>query len=132
MSPALLAFIVDGSYRETIHACFAAAIKHSRLLGDFLDSVVRREYTSGGRELDPYHWRSYLDACKMVDPNMSDWSPASSTRIKTAVMSILREAGIIDHGNPARIIPSAYEQSIIKILEQDQEYRCLRCMRYDQ
>lgn len=132
VSPELLSLIAEGSYRETIHACLAAAIKHSKLLGDFLDIVVRREYASGGRELDLYHWRTYLDACKLRDPNMGDWSPASTIRMRTTVMSILHEADLVDRGKPVIIKPPVYEKTVIDILERDQESWCLRCMRYDQ
>jgi len=132
VSPELLSLIVEGSYRETIHACLAAAIKHSKLLGDFLDIVVRREYASGGRELDLYHWRTFLEACKLRDPNMGDWLPSSSTRIRTTVMSILHEADLVDRGKPVIIKPPVYEKAVIDILEQDGESWCLCCMRYDQ
>jgi len=132
ISPDMLRLIVEGSYRETIQACLAAAIKHSLLLGDFLDSVVRREYALGNRELDLYHWRNFLDACKLKDPNMSDWSSASSIRIRTTVLSILYEADLVDRGTPVRIKSPSYENTVIKILEKDQETWCLRCMRFDQ
>jgi hypothetical protein len=75
MSPDMLDLIAGGSYRETIHACLAAAIKHSKLLGDFLDIVVRREYASGGRELDLYHWRTFLEACKLRDRVPPGYAP---------------------------------------------------------
>lgn len=132
ISPDLLALIVEGSYRETIQACLAAAIKHSKLLADFLDTIVRREFASGGRELDLYHWRAFLEACKLRDPNMSDWSPASSIRIRTTVMSILHEADLVDRGKPVKIKAPAYEKAVVEILERDGESWCLRCMRYDQ
>jgi hypothetical protein len=132
ISPELLARIVEGSYRETIQACLASAIKHSTLLGDFLDTVVRREYASGGRELDLYHWRAFLEACKLRDPNMSDWSPSSSIRIRTTVMSILYEADLVDRGKPVKIKTPSYEKAVVEILERDHEDWCLHCMRYDQ
>ena len=132
ISPDLLALIAEGSYRQTIHACLASAIIHSQLLGDFLDIVVRREYASGARELDLYHWRAFLEACKLRDPQMSDWSPASSIRIRTTVMSILYEADLVDRGKPVKIKTPSYEKAVVEILERDQEDWCLRCMRYDQ
>jgi hypothetical protein len=132
VSADVLQLIADGSYRQTIHACLAAAIKHSRVLGDFMDTVLRREYASGGRELDLYHWRTFLEACKLRDPNMGDWLPSSSTRIRTTVMSILYEADLVDRGKPVIIKPPVYEKAVIDILERDQESWCLRCMRYDQ
>src|SRR5438552_3472045 len=44
MKPDLLRLIRDGSGIVATHAVLAAAVKHSRLLGDFLDLVVREQY----------------------------------------------------------------------------------------
>jgi hypothetical protein len=132
VSPGILEIIADGTYRETVHACLAAAIKHSRLLGDFMDIVVRREFLLGGRELDQYHWRTFLDECRLRDSNMGEWAPSSIIRIRTTVMGILHEAGIVERGKPAIIKAPSYEDRVIRILEQDQESWCLQCMRYHQ
>lgn len=132
IAPELLALIADGSYRETTHACLAAAIKHSRLLADFLDIVVRREYALGSKELELYHWRSFLESCRLRDPNMSEWSPASSIRIRTTVMSILFEADLAERGSPVLIKTPSYEKAVLDALERSEERWCLQCMRYDQ
>jgi hypothetical protein len=63
---------------------------------------------------------------------MTDWSPASSIRIRTTVMSILYEADLVVRGHPVIIKAPVYEKAVIEILERDQESRCLGCMRYDQ
>ena len=44
MHPVLWQLVRDGSLPVATHACLAAAVKHSALLGDFLDLVVREQY----------------------------------------------------------------------------------------
>ena len=44
MQPALWEMVRDGSALLATHACLAAAVKHSPLLGDFLDMAVREQY----------------------------------------------------------------------------------------
>ena len=48
MDADLWRMIRDGSVTVVTHACLAAAIKHSPLLGDFLDLVVRDSTSSFG------------------------------------------------------------------------------------
>ncbi len=44
MQAELWKLVRDGSGTVATHACLAAAVKHSALLGDFLDLVVREQY----------------------------------------------------------------------------------------
>ena len=44
MGPDLWRLVRDGKGSVATHAVLAAAVKHSPLLGDFLDLVVREQY----------------------------------------------------------------------------------------
>ncbi len=50
MTDALWRLVRDGTSDEATHACLAAAVKHSYLLGDFLDLVVREQYQTVRRD----------------------------------------------------------------------------------
>ena len=129
-SPGILEIVADGNYRETTQACLSAAIMHSRLLADFMDIALRSECAQGNREIDSYHWRKFLEQCKASDPNMGDWSPATSIRLQTTVYSILFEAGLMTRGRRHIIQNPSYENSVLRALELEGEDFCLRCMRY--
>lgn len=131
MSPDMLTLITDGNFRETIQACFAAAIKHSRLLGDFLDIVIRGELRHKNRQLSSYHWRQYLDDCRSRDHEMTQWAPSTSSRIKTAVFTILQEAGVLKREGDYIVQKSEYEKKVLQQLQIDNESYILRCMRYE-
>ena len=60
--------VKDGIGTVSIHACLAAAIKHSQLLGDFLDLVVRELYRLFIPTLSKSMWEDYLEGCRGVIP----------------------------------------------------------------
>ena len=51
----------DGSSLVATHACLAAAVKHSTLLGDFLDLVVRDQYRIFSPALSNRLWADYIE-----------------------------------------------------------------------
>lgn len=60
MDAELWKMICEGSGVVTVHAVLAAAIKHSHLLGDFLDLVVREQYHLFNPALSNRLWDDYL------------------------------------------------------------------------
>src|SRR5207253_6521312 len=63
MGPDLWKLVRDGKGGVATHAVLAAAVKHSPLLGDFLDLVVGEQYRLFGTALSNKLWDDYLDAC---------------------------------------------------------------------
>ena len=80
----------DGTGEVATHAVLAAAIKHSPLLGDFLDLVVREHYRLFTATLSNKCWEDYLDECRGRDPEMPVWN--ESTR-KTPPVFRLSDPG---------------------------------------
>jgi hypothetical protein len=64
MQAELWALVRDGSGTVATQACLAAAVKHSALLGDFLDLVVREQYTRYAKALSNTVWDDYIVATK--------------------------------------------------------------------
>ena len=60
----MLKLVRDGSVIEATHACLAAAIMDSFLLGDFLDLVMRPLYRTFKENLPLSSWRDYLEGCQ--------------------------------------------------------------------
>ncbi|MDA0737481.1 MAG: DUF1819 family protein [Nitrospirae bacterium] len=70
MKPELWKLVRDGSSVVATQACLAAAIKHSPLLGDFLDLVVREQFRLFRPKLSKQLWEDYLMECRGRDPEM--------------------------------------------------------------
>ena len=84
MDAGLWKLVRDGSSTVSIHAALAAAIKHSRLLGDFLDLVVREQFHVFSLALSKKLWEDYLDDCRGRDPN-ERWNESTRTRLRSSV-----------------------------------------------
>jgi hypothetical protein len=69
----------DGSAVEATHACLAATIKTSRLVGDFLDLVVREQYRTFKEKLSLTLFADYLQDCRGRDPDMPQNSTGCSS-----------------------------------------------------
>ncbi|MCP4659408.1 MAG: DUF1819 family protein, partial [bacterium] len=59
MGPGLWKLVRDGSTLVATHACLAAAVKRSLLLGDFLDLVLREQYRLFAPALSNKLWDDY-------------------------------------------------------------------------
>ena len=60
MDRALWQLIVDGSSETTSQALLAASIKHSRLVGDFMNTVLRQHRLTFTKKLTASDWNHYL------------------------------------------------------------------------
>ena len=74
------------------HAVLAAAVKHSPLLGDFLDLVVREQYRLFSPTLSNKLWDDYLDGCRGRDPDMPQWNESTRRRLRSSVFQMLAQA----------------------------------------
>lgn len=73
MEPELWRMVRDGETQVSTHAVLAAAVKHSALLGDFLDSIVREQYRLLRPTLPRTLWIEFLDQCRSREPDMPLW-----------------------------------------------------------
>lgn len=120
--------IHDGSVVEATHACLAAAIKASHLLGDFLDLVVRDQYRTFKETLSRRLWAEYIEDCRSRDPEMPQWSESTITRLRSTVFSIAAEAGYIDSTKTRKLQGVHIVRPVLKYLEQQNEQYVLRCI----
>lgn len=120
--------IRDGSVVEATHACLAAAVKGSHLLGDFLDLVVREQYRTFKQILALTLWAEYVQDCRSRDPDMPQWSESTITRLRSSVFTILTEAGYIDSTKTRKLQGVHIVKPVLRYLEQHDEQYVLRCI----
>ena len=128
MSPELLKLIRDGSYQISLHATLAAAVKHSCLLGDFLDLSLRSQYRAFAVELPLSIWEDYLVECRARDTAMPHWTESTHRSLRTAVFQILTQAGYIEAVDKLRLQTVHISDPVIRRLELDREDYVLRCI----
>jgi hypothetical protein len=105
MDAALWKMIYEGTGVVAVHAALAAAIKHSLLLGDFLDLAVREQYHLFSLALSNRLWDDYLSACRGRDPEMPEWNESTRRRLRSSVFQTLAQAGFIESTKTLKLQP---------------------------
>lgn len=128
MSPELWRMVRDGTVVAATHAVLAAALKHSSLLGDFLDLAVRDEYRRFGKTLTKKLWFDFLDDCRGRDPQMPQWHETTLRRMGSSVFQVLAQAGYIKDTRSMLLQRPHITAEVIGYLERNKEDYVLRCI----
>lgn len=128
MGPELLDMVITGPRETATHACFAAAIKHSALLGDYLDLVLREKYRLFVPKLKPGDWSRYIDDCRARDPEMTVWTESTVLRLRWVVHDMLAEMGYIDSTRSLRLQSVRVVPDVLRYLEKEREHYVLKCI----
>jgi hypothetical protein len=128
MEADLWKLVRDGSAVVATHAVLAAAVKHSPLLGDFLDLVMRDQYRVFAKSLTNKLWEDYLDDCRGRDPDMPLWSESTRGRLRSSVFQILAQAGYINNTKTKQLQTVHLAPQVVRYLEKHDERYVLRCI----
>jgi hypothetical protein len=124
----LWTIVRDSGREQATQAVFAAAIKNSRLLGDFMDIAIREQRILFAKKLEKQMWNDYIAGCRGRDPDMPHWSDSTMARLRSAVLSMLSEAGYLESTRSLQLQNVfVYEQLSSYLRERDEAY-VLRCM----
>jgi hypothetical protein len=128
MGPDLWRMIRDGKGSVATHAVLAAAVKHSTLLGDFLDLVVREQYRMFAEKLTNKLWDDYLDGCQERDPEMPHWNESTRRRLRSSVFQALAQAGYIENTRTLKLQTVHIAEQVLHYLKAQGEEYVLRCI----
>lgn len=118
----------DAELPLATQAVMAGAIKNSRLLGDFMDLTIRDQRTLFARKLEPRMWSEYIEGCHGRDPDMPHWSDATLARLRSAVFSMLREAGYLKDTRELVLQNVFVDPKVAACLRAQGESYVLRCL----
>ncbi len=128
MGPDLWRMIRDGKGSVATHAVLAAAVKHSPLLGDFLDLVVRQQYRLFAEKLTNKLWDEYVDGCQERDPDMPQWNESTRIRLRSSVFQALAQAGYIENTRSLKLQTVHIAEPVLHYLKAQGEEYVLRCI----
>ena len=111
----------DGKGDVATHAVLAAAVKHSPLLGDFLDLVVREQYRLFATALSNKLWDDYLDGCRERDPDMPQWNESTRSRLRSSVFQMLAQAGYIENTRSLKLQTVHIAAPVLRYLQSHDE-----------
>ena len=128
MGPDLWKLVRDGKGSVAVHAVFSAAVKHSPLLGDFLELVVGEQYRQFSPTLSKKLWADYLDGCRERDPDMPQWNESTRTRLGSSVFQMLAQAGYIENTRSLKLQTVHIAEPVLRYLKTNHEDYVLRCV----
>lgn len=128
MEPAMWALVRDGSMMTATHALFATAIKHSVLLGDFMDLVVRDQFRMFRQDLPKKLWLDFVEKCQDRDPDMPLWQESTANKLGDSVYRILAEVGYLQDNQRYILQPIQISSEVMAYLREYEEHYVLRCI----
>ena len=128
LGPGLWQMVRDGDRTLATQAVFAGAVKESRLLGDFLDITVREQRLLYAEKLEPLLWNEFIAGCRGRDPEMPHWSDATIQKLRSAVFSMLAEAGYLKDTRTLQLQNVFAVPQLSAYLREQGETYVLRCL----
>ena len=128
MGEELWRLVRDGKGDVATHAVLAAAVKHSRLLADFLDLVVREQHRLYAKALSNKLWDDFLDGCRERDPDMPAWHESTRSRLRSSVFQTLAQAGYVENTRRLKLQTVHVAAPVVRYLEGHGEEYVLRCI----
>lgn len=128
MDSDLWKMVLDGDGILTTQALFASAIKHCRILGDYLDIVVREQFRRIEDKLTPALWDEFIVSCKQRDPSMEDFPPSTAKKMRSVVHKILVEVGYLQSAHNWTLRKIEIVPEIIGYLKNNNESYVLKCI----
>jgi len=128
ISPSLCPLVADGDKETATQALFAAALKHSELLSDFVGTVVVDHVRRLEMTLSPREWDQFLADCQAKDPAVSTWSDSTRRKLLQVVLRILAEARLLESSRSLRLLQPHIHPSVANALKSAGEQRTLALM----
>lgn len=124
----LVELIAHGSRQASVQALLVGAIKHSRLIGDFLLRVVREKMRVFETELKTVDWETFLLECEQIDPSIKKWKQSTRVKLGQVVKKCLVEADYLRGSRKFTITPVFLAPEVKKYLVDNDEEYVLTCM----
>jgi hypothetical protein len=123
-----LRLIDQGEAEVALQMLLIAAIKHSRLVGDFMREVVGGHIRAFQDTLSKNDWENFFLECANRDPAVSSWSESTRAKLFQVILRILKEARYIDATRNPRLCRVTLHPVVRDYLERYPETYAQECM----
>ena len=119
------------SVRESevqLQLLLAAAIKHSRLLGEFMRNVYALRQRGLEPALTPNDWPDFLAECAHQDPSIALWTDSTRAKLFQVIVRVLAEAKYLDNPRSMRLTPRSPHPDVWRYLGDRNDTYVLECL----
>ena len=106
----------------------AAAIKHSKLLGDFIHDVYSQHLRRLENTLSHHLWEGFLTECIHRDEQVSEWAESTKEKLFQVIIRILTESKYLDSSKKMNLTPPMLHPTVISYLKRNNETQLLAIM----
>jgi hypothetical protein len=118
----------DGKGSVPIQAVFACALKHSKLLTDFVLLVVADQYRLFSPTLPRNQWAKFLEGCRERDADMPLWTESTCRRLRSSIFQCLAQVGFIDGTKDCRLQKVHIAPQVLAYLRSHHEAEVVQAM----
>lgn len=120
--------IAQREHEVSIQLLLVAAVKHSRLLGDFMQRVYADHQRRLDLTLNPSDWEGFLAECTHHDPDVGEWSTSTKAKLFQVVVRILSEAKYLENPKSMKLTPRSLHPDVRRYLAQRHESYALESL----
>jgi len=128
IAPNTWTLIAEGDKEVATQLLFAAALKHSLLLTDFVRDVVADHVRRLEQTLSVRTWESFLAECAIRDAGVALWSMSTRHKLLQVMVRILAEARYLQSTRSLRLLPPHINQTVRRTLVELGEHELLQTM----
>jgi len=123
-----LEMISQGESEVATQMLLLAAVKHSRLVGDFMRDVVAQHIRSFQHSLSRKDWEDFFAECLHRDANVATWSETTRAKLHQVTLRILKEARYVDGTRNPRLCRVMLNSAVKCYMESHHETYARECM----
>lgn len=127
-----LELVAHGDAELCVQMLMAAAIRHSRLLGDFMRDVYAQDLRLLERHLSHRQWDAFLADCEQQDAAVASWAATTRLKLFQVIVRILAEAKYLDSSRTMGLTPPLLHPRVRSYLFQLGDLETLQRMDYHQ
>ncbi len=120
-----LRLINTGSQEVVMQMLLVAAVKHSQLLSDFIDTVYNESIKSLENNLLRNKYDALLEECGKRDQTVNAWSDSTKLKLYQVLLRILAEAKFIESTRTLRLTPQSLHPEVAQYLRSQNDLRIL-------
>ena len=110
-------YVKEGDRELASQILLAAAIRHSKLLGDFLKDVYAHDIRKLETALNHHQWEGFLTECQHRDGLIYEWTASTRDKLFQVIVRILVEAKFLDSSKTMGLTPPMLHPTLIAYLK---------------
>jgi hypothetical protein len=120
--------IIERESEVSNQLLFAAAIKQSRLLGDFMCNVYAKRQRQLETTILASNWEEFLVDCSHHDPTVFNWNVSTKSKALNGIVRILVEAKYMQDRKSMTISPKSLHPDVKQYLQARDENYVIDCL----